>query len=601
MPRPPEVSSEVVPEPLRRRVELRFAPEVKRSIGSVFLEGIHRPAVNALGEGVDNVVDARNKTGETSTTVHVTRGDDRVSILGMFELGMGPDDIQSLVSLGTTEGKGIGVRGIGAEAMAFYLAEDLKIVAKKAGEPFEWTFEDKGYGTTTTEYAGERVVDPRRVNDVAVGRVETILTRLKLDKKDLPGGAELRAAFGERYRPLLPPADLDLPIERTATIVLPPRKVVDATGTVVEVPDRVAMFVTYKKKTEPVRPKPKPLRVEYTEDPQVASTSEGEPIGYWVGEVDRGADGGMKLEPGFEVFFDGRLVRKKEFFGHDARHPSLNNLTGEAHLDNIHGIKDALMINKAQGVSSDAPAWKRVVDAMHAEIAPFVGKLRERPAEIDPRLPSSLIDISQRARFTIAAALGEIVDDDEILAALVGAPGVGETTGQRPPHRRGEQSARSSETLGIKGKPWGEQDGQTVPLRDANPSVPRRRKGFVDEVRFTAFPNGDARRSAVVEESKGSSTRRVLEVNTDHLKFQLLLLVMQKYPHAGTALIEQYLDEEGVKHAASELGGDKADLVRQFEDQGVLAIGKLVLDGPSAAMLKVQPDASELAKKKKKR
>lgn len=601
MPKPPETVSESGPQPARRRVELRFAPEIKRSIGSVFLEGMHRPAVMALGEGIDNVVDARIKDGTVSTTVHLSRGDDRISILGMHELGMGPEGIQQLVSLGTTEGKGIGVRGIGAEAMAFYLAEDLKIIAKKAGDPFEWTFEDKGYGETTTEYAGERVIDPRQVADADVGRVETILTRLKLDQKDLPGGAELRAALGERYRPLLPPEDCELPVERSKKIVLPPRRTVNTQGNIVDVPDRVAMFVTYKKKTEQVRPKPKPLRSEYSETLRVATTNEGEPIGYWIGEVDRGSPGGMKVDPGFDVFFDGRLVRKREFFRHDAHHPSLNNLVGEVHIDHTHGIKDALMINKAQGVSSDSPAWQRVVSAMNKEIAPFIDQLRQRPAAIDPRLPNSLTDISQRARLTIAAALGEIVEDPEILAALLGAPAAGETTGQRPPHRGADRNANPPGPLGIEGKDWKEQQGRTVPAPDADPSIPRRRKGFIDDVRFTPFRGGDTRRSAVVEEQRGSSMRRVLEVNTDHLKFQLLLLVMQKYPHAGTALFEQYLDEEGVRHAALELGGDKAELVRKFEEQGVFAAGRLVLDGPSATMLKIQPDAAELAKKKKKR
>lgn len=604
MPRPPETQTppeEAAPE--REWVELRYAPEAKKSFASVFVLGPDRPAVNALREGVDNIVDARDAVHPDITTqAFVTIGDDRVSVLGLHESGMGPAEIRQLLAIGLTEGKGIGLRGSGAKAMAFHLAEDVKIVAKKPGDRYEWLLDEKGFGDPTMSYSGSRPVDPQRVNDSDVGRVEITMTGLKPEKKDLPGGAELKSVLGRIYRPLLPPADVDIPTTRGATFRVPLRTVVNAEGELVEVPDRVAMYVGFKRKVLRVFPQPKPLKEGYDETLKVILTEAGEPIAYWVGELDRSssASEGKNVKAGVSVFYDGREVKTGEFFGHEERHPALGNLIGEAHVDHVQNIKDSFTIAKSAG-GGHSDAWERTRRTMYSAIAPFVEELKHRPVDHDPRIPSGVEDVLTKVRFAVAAALGEMVSGDDVLAELLlGQAPSGVVQGQRRPTHSGQRASGSGEPIGIVGTAWEDQTGRTPPTADADPMIPRKRRGPIDSYKLTDF--GDPRiRSALREEVTGPQKKRILEVNTGHPRLQRLMLLMRKQPHAGRLFLLDYIAEQAVRHIADEIGGDKASLVRQYEEKGSFEVARLVDEDPSLSMLKVQPDASEFAKKKKKR
>lgn len=606
MPRPPEASilnEETVPE--RQFVKLRFDPRIKESIGSVFLEGHFRPAMNGLNELPDNGLDSRHATqGEPATTIHVARGDDRLSVAVFHEDGMGPDELQALVSLGTTEGKGIGVRGMGAEAAAFYVARDMKVIAKKEGESVEWELDVKGFGDITEEYGGKRVVDPRSVKDVAVGRVETILTRLKLPANELPGGAEMRAAFGKKYRPLLPPADEPASLVRGAENHVSPRKVVDRQGNIVDAYDRVVMVVTHKKKAERVVPEPIPLQEGYDEKLRVVWTegTDGnpEPIGYWMGEVDRARPDGQKVDSGARVYFDGRLVRAREWFGHDSRHAALRNVVGEVHIDHIRGIKSRLMINKAQGVSTSSPEWQRVSSAMHEEIAPFLDELKAKPLDVDPRLPIALEPILAAARLCADSVLGDMLTDDEVLAEMLGQAIHGVSQGQRRPHP-GEEHGGNREKLNIKGKPWDEQDAQTPVTSDADPTIPRKRRGFLSGKIEVRDLGPEVPRSSILESAAGTQEGRRLVLNAGFPTIQDFFELYRKDPDVGKWLLETYTALEIVDHAAEEIGGNNVEIIKRYREEGRYRVGKLMHNDQYLAMVRMRPNASELEKKKKKR
>lgn len=598
MPKPPEA-------PERQYVELRVAPRVKDTIGSVFLEGHHRPAVNAMRELADNVVDARHRQeGEPPTVVFVTRTDDRLSVFGGFEAGMGPEQIAALVSLGTTGGKGIGVRGIGAEAAAFYLARDLKIVCKREGDTHEWEMDVKGYGDITEEYGGKRAIDPRPVKDQSVGRIETMLTGLKLGREELPGGAELRAALAETYRPLLPPPNTPLTPLRTHAQELPARMTVNEEGNIVPVHDRVAMFVSYKKNTEPVRPSEIPLKEGYGSDLNVAWTEvpggRAEPLGYWVGEVDRSQTGGQKVEAGFTVYFDGRMVRKREWWGHDSRHAALRDLVGEAHVDHVRGIKEKLMVNKSQGVSTSSPEWQRVVAAMNRKIAPFIEELKSRPFEADPRLPAGLDAVLAAARLCADSALHEMLKSDDVLAELLGQATLGTAQGQRHPTTEGKRGGKKGKPLGIEGVAWTDQNPQTFPTPDVDPAIARKRRGFLNGPIEARDLGAGVPATSILESLKDREGRRLV-INTGHPAFQVLLEILRRDGVMGKFLIGKHAAEEIVDHAAELLGGKNAELVERYRDEGRYKAGKLLQQDPHLAMIKMRPDESEKKVGKKKR
>lgn len=593
------------PEPERQYVELRVAPRVKDTIGSVFLEGHHRPSVNATRELVDNVVDARHREeGQPPTVVFVSRTDDRLSVFGGFEAGMGPEQIAALVSLGTTSGKGIGVRGIGAEAAAFYLARDMKINCKREGDSHEWELEVKGFGDIDEEYGGKRAIDPRPAKDVSVGRIETILTGLKLGREELPGGAELRSALAETYRPLLPPPGTLLAPLRTHVQQLPPRMVVDEKGKIVPVHDRVAMFVSYKKNTEPVLPPAIPLKDGYSPDLNVAWTEvvDGvtEPLGYWVGEVDRSQPGGQKVGAGFTIYFDGRMVMNREWFGHDARHAALRDLVGEAHVDHVAGIKERLMVNKAQGVSTSSPEWQRIVAAMNREIAPFVEELKSRPFEADPRLPTGLDAVLAAARLCADSALSEMLKSDDVLAELLGQTALGVAQGQRHPTAKEKRGGKKRKPLGIEGVEWTDQEPRTFPEPNVDPAIARRRRGFLNSPIEARDLGASISATSIIESLKDKEGRRLV-LNTGHPSFQVLLEIFRRDSVMGKFLIGKHTAEEIVDHAAELLGGKNAELLERYRAEGRYKAGQLLQKDPHLAMIKMRPNESERKVAKKKR
>lgn len=501
------------PEKLEREFgELRWTARAKETSASVFLQGRYTPPIQALLEFTDNSVGYRNRQEPYPTVVTVIAEKNRINVTDFGGQGANAEGIKRFALVGETEDIGIGYRGAGAKYAAWCLGEDLEINAKRAGEAVDYSVKITGFGDTKIEYQGMFAIDPSPSTwPREKGRFEIVVRKLK-DSEHLPGGAAMRWAFGEVYRPLLTRQRVDL----RATGSLEPRIIITPDEQVKEANDWIVLYLATRKKKRQVMPLEVPLLPGYSEDRlDVAKTRAGELIWFWAGEMDLKDKVAKAVKPGIRFYYDGRLLNI-DYCGFNERDPRLAGLVGEAHLDNIVGIKSQLTVNKSVGVNTESEQWKRITQAMKAKLEPFVQALQEKPISLFEKRPEFLNRALATARRLADLSLKEMAREGILITPEDLRIMMGETKGQRYTSPAGERPRNKSEKTSKKGTPWSEQKGQTIPDKGADETIRRVRKSFIDGLELRNLEDPTQVSILAQEKDAGGRSKQVVVLNASH-------------------------------------------------------------------------------------
>lgn len=591
MPKPPELSPEQ-----REYVKLVVTGPFKDSAVTVFRDGMFPSVIQAMLEGSDNIVFARNRLGGKTTQVIFNVAPDRISISGIGESGMDNEGLKKMFRVGETTGEGGNTRGVGVKFMAWALAFDLQVIAKKEGDPNEWTFDESGFGDPKVDYSGNRPITSRLVSDQDIGRVDTILTDLKVKEKDMPGGAQLRRALGEVYRPLL--AGEEVKFNRAGNPKLTPRKIINREGNPELANDRFVGWVISGKKAKQAFPLEIPLQDGCTEDLKIAvvedeggDESQPELIPYWIGQKDTSNPLAALVDPGIRLYYDGRLIQKREGLGViDFRDPRLSQVVGEAHVDYVKGIKDGLMMNKSHGIAEDSSAWQRAKSALAQAVFPYIEELKKKPMKPTLAFSNELFQVLAKSKRFMSIVMGDILSDEVIAENLMHGGRLGVTHGQTPPVRSGTQEdvRDSIEPLGVQGKTWNDQEARTFPGRKSDPQIPRRRKGLAHEINLRDFEAGDKRFSAMVIDGSGSSQRRTIQINSAHPDIQGIFEESQVNPDDAAYHLLTLVNRELAHYMAKEAGKEDQEAVERFMVEATYALGSLALQDPTLDKIRIK-------------
>lgn len=406
---------------------------------------------------------------------------------------------------------GIGYRGAGAKYAAWYFGEDLEIRAKMKGEITDYSAKIPGFGNPTIEYQGMFPIDlSPTIWPQERGRFEIIVRRVKNPDK-LPGGAVMRRALAEVYRPLLVRETVDT----KAVGQVEPRIILKPDGEVKEVNDRIVLFLATRKRKRQVFPLEIPLLPGHSENNlEVARTRKGELIWFWVGEMDLKDKAAKMVKPGIRLYYDGRLLNI-DYCGFNERDPRLAGLVGEAHLDNIEEIKSQLSVNKSTGVNTESEQWQRIIQAMKASLNPFIQALQERPLPLFEKRPEFLTRAFATARRLADLSLKDMAKEGALITPQDLRILMGETKGQRLTPRRQEREKREPEKTG-KGMPWSDQRGQTIPDKDAQETIKRIRKSFIDGLDLRNLEDPTQVSVLASEPDASGRERQIIVLNASH-------------------------------------------------------------------------------------
>lgn len=597
-------ASAPAPPPLPQEyVSLLFDSQVKRAIGSALRVGRGKPGTAAVAELVDNILDAAVVSPDQTTLAVVTLPSnnpkeyswDKLRVEGLNEEGMDADGLRTMLTVGKSTGKGAAIYGIGSQEAMMGVGKDVVIVAKRRGDKIEYRFVEPGYGDPEVPYDGKRPIQSQVAADEGIGRVDITVARLHLRKEEFPGKAELVRELSERYGPRL--AEEPIKFDRRAQYKAAPRNFIDAEGNPVQLHDRVVLFVVGGKKTEQVFPPDYQLEPGCSQKLQIASTSQDEPVPFWIGEKKPQA---KDVDPGLRYYVSGIQIHRGGLAGHETRDPRLQRLVGGVHGDGIQDFKrQVLTLSKsAASINTDAPEWQRLEATVHQAIAPLIEEIRQRPSETDARAPRNLQQALQLARRIGDMAVAETIAAGVLTQAAVARASGEAGRGQLPSVKKPGSEPEGREGLGIQldGKPWAEQAGQTFPPPGSSPDIPRKRKGVVNDARTMSFGKEDSRISSVATEG----TRKTLLLNADHDRVAHLLALMDIDPPDGLKEMTWLAAEELVAHAVAGLGLSEPDQVFQKIADGRHAVARLMRKDATTQFVEGRSPATGSWKKKKK-
>jgi len=465
------------------RIDARaqYAPRFKEVLRGIF-HGNKAP-IMAVQEFLDNSFGFRNRTGGKPTEVFadINTVDGYVSVADIGGRGGDAKSIEGFFQLGETENVGLSIKGSGAKLAALYLGKHLQLAATKAGEDMQYSTTIPRFGDTTLGYEqpftifGEQIQgikDATKRLSLEKGVFETTVSDLNEDAKAALEKISLtdwQKALAETYRPLLVREAVRVGQAPNVT-----RQVVKQDGSIDTVSDGVVLHLTVARSKKP-RVQVMPLEIplaEGSENLQVGKTSTGEAFGYWVGEMDLNNPKAQAVTPGVRVYYDGRLLTNS-FFGNDANSAVLAGLTGEVHLDNIVGIKDAFSINKTAGIDTDHPGYVRLSAEMNKILAPLVDRLKQK-AEDSKQDTRLMKDVLSQAQTMVNNILKDL-DFSGLLAGqtLGGSPTPGERKSQQP------KDEEKHTGFGHASRPPSENAGEKrIPAKSA-----------VDDIRCADLPN----------------------------------------------------------------------------------------------------------------
>lgn len=576
------------------QVELKFTGRFKDTAAQLFSSG------DAILEFLDNVVAARDTIdGRTQITVGVSANGVRVA--GYEENGMDRDDFERFTKAGDSSDRDLSMKGVGAKFAAFTLGRSLKIVAKKSGGSPGWKFEDPNFGSSQVDYSGKRWVLPIEPGEIydAYSKTGLVIVEVKDMKWDKPPQrAQIINEIREVYQEILEPKTVKFGPSGWSRHQGTQRQVVLKNGQIGKVQDRVTVYVGGER-GRTIQVKPREVKLAQDSGLNVVLTNRGEAVGLRVGRIDRSVRSGY--EGGGRLYYAGRQVAKKEFFGIESSDSRVRSeLFAQVFLDNVEGIREELQMNKSKGVRVEGSAWKRVLEAVKPEIENVVKEIVKQKDDSEPISDRMIVEGLQLGTTLADAALRKLLTDGVIGEGDIEGQTRGGSKGQLHPNRMGE--TRESGNFGIKGKPWTDQEGRSLRNVDADYKIPRRRLSPYTSVEWRSL--GTDVRSQVETDSSGG---RNLILNSDQPLNLLQKIAAVLFDRNGVIFISILAAEMHIKEVAQGMAKGDGELARMIEDQALGILGQSLAGRvefqslQTQALAKMVLNESERAVKSKRR
>lgn len=326
----------------------------------------YRSVAEALMELIDNPFDKRHGRHLTIDVVVDKKGD-RVVITDQGGEGMNDAGLQGWIRWGEGERHAtddIGQYHVGGKLAGIYLAEEIDIVCRKAGEDTIWRFHDPHWGSRTTALdasplatiGGANLRWPDGAPQPGIGFTRVTLRGLKEHRYDT---AILRERLSDTYRSLIKRKQCTIRVngEQIGTRHIPWSSTID----VVEIP-----------------------RIEVLKGVKVTGR---------IGAIDRDQvpdTRGFRIPAGVRTEFNGRKITDGEEFGY--------KLSGKGNLQRVYGEIEiqgrGLKPNQLKnGWPQDSKAWTALEAVMKEHMGPIVAHLgsisEARPATREERKRAS--------------------------------------------------------------------------------------------------------------------------------------------------------------------------------------------------------------------
>lgn len=592
---PPDVHGKLV---VTGRFKAKFA--------ELFDRGSFEPDTQAILEFIDNAVTARDrKTGKTR--ILVSASPDKLRVAAFDEKGMGPEEVLAVFHLGETglseEEIGLNTKGSGFKLATFHLANHLEYLkAKRPGSKFQHITSLLGLGDEAVDYSGDVTVISELTETVYenIGMVDIGLRGMKWRKPPAP--VKLARSIGIAYGPILVEEDGKWTYQSVSEKGRA-RKALDQNGNLVEVKDRVQIFVHSVVGKTTIQAKPP--EIHYRDDAPiidsvVVRTSEGEPLAITAGVLDL-----TKVTPserqrdksaGGHLSYDGRIVERglipQDQEMRDTR--VRERLRWTADITQVRGIKDKLEMNKSNGVRG-GPEKDRIMKAVVPVLLPLIEAIKSLDAPSIGLTSSHFRDQLNLGRKFADAALRKMIETGEIDLDVTLVAGVlSEIRNAQERPRGAGENKKDSKLRGISGTPWKEQEARTLPTTGADPKIPRRRltpyqirtKSLDDQVTSTI----------TVEAGKA-----YLDINDNHPLNQFYEFIDGLDASAGSLAAAMLGSVEEVRHLARELSGGDLEKETTIEQALLWISGKMLAEEPTWKFLKDKSRQTVAVRQKKKK
>ena len=322
----------------------RWKEEASRALALVAM-GDFPTAADAFFELVDNPIDYR-RGRKLHIDLRIDRGHDLISITDWGGEGMDAKGIADWLNWGSghphTE-RDIGQYHKGGKAACGYLANSVRIFARRAGQREVWRFEDLGWKLRNdwTDF-GEPLPYVGALPSAVAGLPEDVgFTHIEL----------FNLADDRRYE-----------VERLKwRLANTYRKLLQ---------DQVLQIAVDGKTLQPIH---LPLSSALERIDLQLPLSSGRRIRGWVGRLDRDAlqSSINRVPGGIRCLFQGRLVREGEFFGYHAEGKGLlAALIGEIELSHLKPLSNKTDFNRG------TKDWVEVETAVNDWLRPIIAEFR---------------------------------------------------------------------------------------------------------------------------------------------------------------------------------------------------------------------------------
>jgi hypothetical protein len=306
----------------------------------------HSTVADALFEIIDNPIDYRFG-GKLDIRVQVQKTRDLVVVEDVGGEGMDDEGIQDWLNWGSGHphlARDIGRYHYGGKAATGFLANHIKIIARRAGTPTVWVFEDKEWATRDDwgDYGPPRTLELQKLPG-HLAALEPHVGFVRIELRDLNKSRryrleDLQFKLANVYRVLLMKGEISITLD--GTLIAP-----------LELPESTAF---------------RPVDID-------RKLPSGRRLRGRIWRLNRDEVVNSKfIKGGIRTLLNGRLITDGEYFGYYAEGKGLlASLIGELHLD------FCIPIPSKNAWVTDSEEWYEVEEAMGEILPPVIKTFRE--------------------------------------------------------------------------------------------------------------------------------------------------------------------------------------------------------------------------------
>lgn len=584
--------------------ELTVSGRFKAKLAELFEGGTFSPDTQAILEFVDNAVAARNReTGSTRVLVSVSP--DRLRVVAFDEKGMDAQGILGVFRMGETglaeDEIGLNTKGAGLKLATFRLAKHLEYLrAKLPDSDRQHVTSLMGLGDENIDFKGNLTVITEEALEAykGIGVVDIGLRGMKWDKPPAP--TQLARDLGITYAPILVEDDGKW-THQTVSEKGRTRKLLEADGAFKKQRDKIQIFVHSASAKSTIQAKPPEVcyRADIPGIEAVVRTSENEPLGVRAGVLDltkmSTAERRRDKPAGGHLIYDGRVVERQVYPpAQEIRDTRVRDrLRFDVDITHVKGIKDKLQMNKSDGVRK-GPERDRILAAVEPTLIPLVEAIKSLETPSAGIGSSHFRDQLNLGRKFADAALRKMFESGEfeVDEALIGAVLAGIRPGQERPSSGEEGKARENQD--ISGVTWKKQAARTLPTKNADPAIPRRR---LTPYHIRARALDDQVTSAITVEGG----KAFLDINETHPLSQFHEIIDGLDPSAGSLAAAILGATEEARHLARELSGGDPERAAQVEQALLWISGQMLTEEPEWKFLEDRSRQALVQRQKKKK